>query len=492
MKGPTPYPRQQEAIDKMVSFVKSNSEKKGIFVYPVAFGKSIVIANVATKFPDKYFINICPNKELTLQNKKRYCSYGYEASICSASLGKKELSQVVFGTIGTLKKYLPFFKDKDVVVLVDECQNSSLKGSQLDKFIKGIKKCSVVGTTGTPVRLASGMNGTELRMMNRMRDCFYSSIEDIVQISEVIKEGRWSKLLYEVEDIDDKHLKLNTTGADYTVESLKKFSEANGLVDKAAIAVNKLIKEGRKSILVYMPFIKDAIDLEKKLSNAIAIHSDTPNIVRERGVESFLKGDLEVLINCMIYVEGFDYPELSAIVQARPTNSINQWYQSIGRLTRTHPLKKDGKIIDLSGNFNKFGKIEGLRFEDIPNYGWAMLDENENLLTNYPLVSKIRPTKQSLINASNKKRKTTRINSDFKFPWGKYKGRSLLELSKTKEAPNLLGYCSWLLKQHEKGDFKLQDSIYNPVKNYLENHAKDFTGKVNITTVKLDIPTKLF
>lgn len=452
-----PFPRQQIAIDKMVSFVGKKSTKKGIFVYPVAFGKSVVIAHVAQKFPKKYFINICPNKELTAQNKNRYCSYGYEASVCSASLGKNEISQVVFGTIGTLKKHLDFYKDKDVVVLNDECQNFALKGSQLDKFIKGIKKCRVIGTTGTPVRLDSGREGSELKMMNRMRKCFYSSIEDVVQIHEVIAEGRWSKLLYEVEDMDDRFLKLNTTGTDYTVESLKKFSEANSLVDKATAAIDKLVKEGRKSILVYMPFIEDAEALANKINNGVAVHSKTSKVIRDRAVESFKNGDLQVLINCLIYVEGFDYPELSAIVQCRPTNSINQWYQSLGRLTRVHPNKKDGKIIDLSGNFNKFGKIEGLTFEDVPYYGYGMFDSDDRLLTNFPLKAKNRPTKQSLIEAGKRKAeeakndKANKTNPEFYF--GQFKGQRLWNIAKGKDARRLKYYCSWIVEKHSKGEF---------------------------------------
>ena len=136
-----PFPRQQEAIDKQVEFLKGK-KNYGIFVYPVAFGKSVVIANVAQKFPDKYFINICPNKELTDQNARKYMSYGFEASICSASLGKDEIGKVTFATIGTLKKHLKFFKDKEVVFLVDECQNHSLRGSNLHKFIESIPKAT--------------------------------------------------------------------------------------------------------------------------------------------------------------------------------------------------------------------------------------------------------------------------------------------------------------------------------------------------------------
>lgn len=456
-----PFPRQQEAIDKMVSFINSKTSKKGLFVYPVAFGKSIVIANVAQKFPDKFFINICPNKELTKQNYDRYCSYGYKASICSASLGSNEIGQVTFATIGTIKKHIDFYKDKQVVIVNDEAQNSALRGSQLDKFIKSIKKCKVVGTTGTPVRLASSLAGTSLKMMNRMRSCFYSSIEDVVQISEVIKDKRWSKLIYEVEDIDESYLELNTQGTEYTLKSLKNFSEANDIITKAKLAVEKLIEEGRKSVLVYMPFIDDAELLNNKIEYAEVLHSKISKNKRTQVIEDFKNGKTKVLINCLILVEGFDYPELSSIVMCRPTNSINQYYQALGRLTRVHENKKDGKIIDISGNFNKFGKIEGLTFENLKYYGWGMFNGKGGLLTDFPLTAKVRPTKKSLkeaweeeqrVKSEIQKRQEENKNPEFYF--GMFKNKKLWDIAKTKDAKRLKNYCSWLVDSDKKGEFE--------------------------------------
>lgn len=479
------FPRQQEAVDKMVSFINSKTSKKGLFVYPVAFGKSLVIANVAQKFPDKYFINICPNKELTQQNAERYESYGFKASICSASLGKKELSQVIFATIGTLKKYVDYFDKKEVIIIVDEAQNSSLKGSQLDKFIKTLKKCKVIGTTGTPVRLDSGMSGSELKMMNRMRKCFYSSIEDVVQISEVIAEKRWSKLVYEVEDVDESLLELNTVGTEYTLKSLKDFSEVNDLIGKAKGAVEKLLKEGRKSILVYMPFIEDAEKLTNKIPEAEVLHSKISNKERTEVVRDFKEGRLKVLVNCLILVEGFDYPELSAIVMCRPTNSINQYYQALGRLTRVHKNKKDGKIVDISGNFNKFGRIEGLTFENIPYYNWGMFNENNELLTNYPLKAKHRPTKKSLEENGKLKEKLKleakirdKEKSNPTILFGMFKNRKFWDITKSKDAKRFHSWCTWIYGEHKKGKWKFfgQEGLDLKVnlEEYLKVHAKTF------------------
>jgi len=491
-----PFPRQEIAIDKMVDFVHSKTSKKGLFVYPVAFGKSIVIAHVAAKFPEKYFINICPNKELTSQNHERYCSYGYEASICSASLGSNKIGQVTFATIGTLKKHIGFFKDKEVVICVDEAQNSSLKGSQLDLFIRGIKKCKTIGTTGTPVRLDAGRDGTCLKMMNRMRKCFFSSIEDVVQIQEVISSNRWSKLLYEVEDMDESSLILNTSGTDYTLKSLKNFSDSNNLVEKARDAVNNLLDEGRKSVLVYMPFIDDAEEVASIVPGAEVLHSKISNKKRTQVIADFKSGKLKVLINCLILVEGFDYPELASIVQCRPTNSINQWYQSLGRGTRIHNNKKDCKIIDLSGNFRKFGKIEDLTFEDVEHYGWGMFNGKNELLTDYPLAAMNRPTKESLIeNGRKKKEQGERVeavekqneenNRNPEITFGMFKGRKVWDIAKSADSKRFFSWANWYIKESQKpSPYPVKHALIGALREYLQKEANDFGGPVQVPIVK--------
>lgn len=486
----TPRKRQQEAIDKMVKFVNSKTTKKGIFVYPTSFGKSIVIANVASKFQDKYFINVTTNKELVKQNYEKFTSYGYTAHLCSASLGSRDVGKITFATIGTLVKQVEFFKDKEVIILSDECHLGGKKGSQLHKFIEKIKNSKLIGTTATPLRLKQGMSGTELKMMNRDRDCFYSSIEDVVQISEVVEEKYWSELKYEVKDMDESSLQLNKSGTDYTDESLKKFAEDNDIVKRVITEVNCLILEGRKSILVFVPFIQEALELEAKLDICEAVYSGIDDNVRDSVINRFKSLDLKVVSQVNILSVGFDHPQLDAIIFARPTNSITMWYQGLGRGVRIHKDKKDCKIVDLSGNYHKFGKIEDINFEENKHYGgWAAFS-GDKLLTNYPLGMENIPTKNSLRDAYEQKQNfKNRVISenDPEVFFGKFKGKKLSEVYKDKDGKN---YLAWIIEPKtgfnfygEKGE-NLKLSIYEilklpkPIKTRTESFTQN-TFKAN-------------
>lgn len=84
-------------------------------------------------------------------------------------------------------------------------------------------------------------------------------------------------------------------------------------------------------------------------SKIAAADGSTPHDVRDGYVEAFKRGDLQFLINCGLYTEGFDAPETSCIAMARPTKSRALYTQCIGRGTRLAPGKKDCVILDFTG-----------------------------------------------------------------------------------------------------------------------------------------------
>ncbi|MFW6031345.1 MAG: DEAD/DEAH box helicase [Myxococcota bacterium] len=70
---------------------------------------------------------------------------------------------------------------------------------------------------------------------------------------------------------------------------------------------------------------------------------------RREVLQDLRKGRLDIVCNCMVLTEGFDEPQVDAIIVARPTCSRPLYVQMIGRGTRTHPGKKDLLVLDLVG-----------------------------------------------------------------------------------------------------------------------------------------------
>ena len=98
-------PNQIEPVKKGVEFFKSKKPHPSIIVAPTAFGKSIVIAEIAHQLGEKILV-IQPSKELLEQNYNKFINLGGNASIYSASMNEKEIGDVTYATIGYITNFL--------------------------------------------------------------------------------------------------------------------------------------------------------------------------------------------------------------------------------------------------------------------------------------------------------------------------------------------------------------------------------------------------
>lgn len=437
----TPFKHQEKSIEVAIEILNSTKIRRDIIVAPTAYGKSLVIA-FAAKSVNYPLIVLQPGKELLEQNYGKFCDIGGEADIFSASLKTKNLGKITFATIGSISKMVDEVKALGVKsIIVDETHLNTQSQSQIRKFIKATGIRNVLGLTATPVYLKGGLNGAELKMMTKVRGSMFKNISHVTQIKELVEKGYWSRLIYLVEDVDDTILKENSNGSDYTLESQKEYYEGNALESKIISYVDRLNREGRKSILIFVSTIEAAESLKNLIPGSRAVHNEVKAKERKEIVDGFKNLSIQVVINVNILSVGFDHPQLDAIITARSTTSISIYYQQVGRGVRIHPEKKNCRIIELSGNYKKFGKVEDLNFEYIENYGWGMF-ANDVLLSNYPMSAKQRPTKSSLITSMQKKRKTfdTKIYTPDKIHFGKYKGKTLSQIQK--ENPF---YLPWMI-----------------------------------------------
>ncbi len=76
---------------------------------------------------------------------------------------------------------------------------------------------------------------------------------------------------------------------------------------------------------------------------------------REGILAAWRRDDIRVVSNCQILTEGFDFPELSCCVLARPTKSVALYLQMVGRVLRVAPGKSGALILDHAGNILEHG-----------------------------------------------------------------------------------------------------------------------------------------
>jgi len=187
------------------------------------------------------------------------------------------------------------------------------------------------------------------------------------------------------------------------------------------------------------------------------VSTTSTNIITRR------KGKVMVMGNCL--KQGFDYPLLSSIVLARPTNSYTLYSQILGRAVRIHKNKTDAKIVDISGNYNKFGAIEDLEFLNADYVGgWAAFS-GDRLLTDYALGGSLVPTKQSLKDHYKEFTNPSAFPKDPEFTFGKHKGTKVSIVKRNHE-----GYLFWMVDPKTEFNFgrkngaELKAAIYRELK----------------------------
>ena len=267
----------------------------------------------------------------------------------------------------------------------------------------------------------------------------------VAQIKEMVDLGFWSRLEYQSYDFNTGDLVYNTTGADYSDASIKRAYKSQNIGDKIVKKVKELY--GRKSILIAVPSIDEAKELTKKIPSCRAVYSDMPTSERNEIIADFKAGKLRCITQVNILSVGFDYPELDCIITGRPTASLSWWYQFVGRVTRIHPNKPDGLVVDFVGAVPKFGKVEDIYFKE-EGTNWVMYGEDKKQLTGIPL------TEIGLhIEGESTPQEKAAEGGIVLMPFGKFAGKDV------KEIPS--SYRDWMLANFSWTPFnqKVKDEI---------------------------------
>ena len=202
-----------------------------------------------------------------------------------------------------------------------------------------------LGVTATPIR-TKGASDLE---------AIFGKPVYVKSIFELIVEGYLSPLKgmevrteVSVEDV-------GIQGGDFIAEELSRVintRERNRLVVE-----NYLELAADRKALVFAADLNHARSLAEMFKtqgvSAAWVSGETPLSLRRSFLEKLRNGELKVIVNCMVFTEGFDEPSLDAILVARPTRSLVLYCQMIGRGLRPYPGKKNCLFIDFVDNSSK-------------------------------------------------------------------------------------------------------------------------------------------
>jgi DNA repair protein RadD len=422
---------QIEPVTIGIEFFKLPKMAPSIIVAPTAFGKSIVIAHIAKGIGEKVLV-LQPSKELLEQNYNKFIFFGGDASIYSASMGQKELGDVTYATIGSIISIGHKFREMGVSkVIIDECDRYPReKSGMLRRFIDSMKATHVLGLTATPLKLQSNMGDTGpysklVMLTNRSnKGTFFKHILYVSQIEEMVKSKFWTPLIYQSYDFDTGALVYNSSGAEYTQESIARAYENQNIEDKIVKKVHELYD--RKSILVAVPTIEQATKLAGKIPSAAVVHGETPKSERDRIIDEFRSQKIRVIVQVNVLTVGFDYPELDCLISGRPTASISWWYQFVGRGTRIHQNKENCIVVDFVGSIDRFGRVEDLYYKEDEDGTWELYGENKKKITGIP-IHEIGLHLEGGVNLAEKVNEDGEIEKVY-MTFGKYKNKPVASI----------------------------------------------------------------
>ena len=107
----------------------------------------------------------------------------------------------------------------------------------------------------------------------------------------------------------------------------------------------------RKSTIVFcvdLAHVAGLTDMFRKHGiDARAVTGDTHKKLRSDRLDAFRNREFPVLVNCGVFTEGTDIPNIDCVLLARPTRSRNLLVQMIGRGMRLYGGKENCHVIDM-------------------------------------------------------------------------------------------------------------------------------------------------
>ena len=316
------YNHQVEFLNNIKQSIK-NGNKRIMCVASCGFGKSIIIKEICDSAVNK------GNNYMILVHRIELVN----------QLNERGLKANMVQTISRHINEQPDYK----IIIIDEA-HLALSQSYL-KVINHYKDAIILYFTATPKRL-DGLN--------------FSTIADDIVIA---KSAKWlieNNYLAPYDYYAPKILvdcdKLTTTNGDYTQ------SDIIEQMDKPKIygdIFNEWCKFAyNKKTIVYASSLthsKKIVDyFNANGINSAHIDGNTPRAMRDKIINDFKCGNIKILSNYALIVEGFDVPDCECCIIARPTQSLVIHIQSTMRCMRYKPNKR-AIILDFVGNFERHG-----------------------------------------------------------------------------------------------------------------------------------------
>ena len=292
-------PYQEDFVNALRrSFASGN--KRIIGTIGCGAGKSVIASYISKSCTDKSnnVLFVVHRKELCEQIANTFIKGGVDMELCHIGMVQTECRRL--SKLATPK-----------LIIVDEGHHSLANSYR--SIIEHFDDALVLSLTATPVRL-SGEGFKQL----------YSDIVTGVSTKWLIENKYLSPYKYYGVTLADT-TKLHTKNGDFDKNEVEQLM-SQGYIFGNVVENWKKLANGKKTI-VYCSSINTSKETVQAFRQAgiKAEHLDgtTPKSIREKIVEDFRKGVVDVLANVDLFGEGLDIPSVECVCLCRPTKSLS-------------------------------------------------------------------------------------------------------------------------------------------------------------------------
>lgn len=374
-------PRQKLFVERSVRALGEHGNT--LAVAPTGAGKTIMLSAVAGSMigdsPKSTGAKACllaHRDELTSQNQSKFGRVNPRISTSVVDAKEKSWDgQVTFAMVPTLARssnldQLPVLD----LLAIDEAHHAAADSYRriIDTALKRNPSCRIYGVTATP-------NRGDKRGLRPV----FSNVADQIRIGELIASGhlvpprtfvidvgvqdQLTKVCRTVDDFDMAEVDAIMNRAPVTEAVIRHWREKAQEAGSGGAAPGK--GKNYRQTVAFCSTFDHARNVTAAFNEAgVAaglIHGGMGDADRKATLAAYAAGELRVIVNVAVLIEGWDHPPTSCVVLLRPSSYKSTMIQMVGRGLRTvsseeHPgiVKTDCIVLDFGTSTLLHGSLE--------------------------------------------------------------------------------------------------------------------------------------
>ena len=356
-------PRQSLFVERSLAALCDHGNT--LSIASTGFGKTIALSAVVAKSLEGSDAKACilaHRDELTAQNRTKF---GRVAPDISSSVFDAETKswagRATFAMVPTLSRpaNLAAMPALDLLV-IDEAHHAVADSYRriIDHARGANPACRIFGVTATPNR--GDRKG--------LREIF-DNVGDQVRLGELIASGHLVPPRTFIIDVgvQEQLRAVRKTAADYDMTEVAQIMNRAPVTDEVVRHWQE--KASERPTVVFCSTVAHAENVAAAFNgagiSAAVIHGDLDSATRRRILAAYASGEIRVIVNVAVLIEGWDHPPTSCVVLLRPSSYKSTMIQMVGRGLRTvdpeeHPgiVKTDCIVLDFGTSSLIHGTLE--------------------------------------------------------------------------------------------------------------------------------------